>query len=195
MSLQSKTDQQLIDDYVYCGDQASLEFLVHRHKRRIFGYILVVVKNKHLAEDIFQETFIKVVKGLKLGTYRDEGRFLSWVLRIAHNLMMDHYRINKRMRYQEHSKEFDIFETFHVQEQTVEEKLVIDQIHKDIRALLEYLPPEQKEIIIMRHYYNMTFVEIAEELDIGLNTVLGRMRYALKRMRKLIKKKEIVISP
>lgn len=193
MSLQSRTDQQLIDDYV-CGSHESLEFLIHRHKSRVFSYILFIVKNKHLAEDIFQETFIRVVHSLKQDNYRDEGRFLSWVLRIAHNLTMDHYRINKRMRYQDHNSDFDIFDTFLVQEQTVEEKLVIDQIHKDITKLLEYLPPEQKEVIIMRHFYDMSFKEIAEELDINLSTVMARMRYSLRRMRKLIKKKNIIIT-
>jgi len=194
MSLQLTSDAELIDNYL-CGCHASLEVLIHRHKRRIFSYILMVVKDKHLAEDIFQDTFIKVVNTLRNGTYVDQGRFLSWVLRIAHNLMIDHFRISKRIPYMEKNQEMDIFDTIHTEEYSVEEKMVIDQIHKNVRALIEFLPPDQKEVIIMRHYYDMSFKEIAEEIDVSINTALGRMRYGLKNLRRLIEKKELIMEP
>jgi RNA polymerase sigma factor (sigma-70 family) len=193
MSLQLRSDKQLIDDY-YCGCQSSIEILIHRYKRKVYSYLIMLVKDHHLADDLFQDTFIKVVNCLKAGDYKDEGKFIAWVLRIAHNLTMDHFRVSKRIPFIPNREDRDIFDTLHIAERTVEEKFVSDQIHSDLRYLLEYLPPNQKEIIMMRHYYDMSFIEIADELGISTNTATGRMRHALIGIRKLIKKKEIIIT-
>jgi RNA polymerase sigma-70 factor (ECF subfamily) len=194
MSLQLTTDKQLIDSYL-AGSHSSLEVLIHRHKKRVYSYIYMVVKDKHLAEDIFQDTFVKVVNSLRSGAYNDTGKFLPWVMRIAHNITIDHFRISKRIPYVHNSEEKDIFEFIHILEHSTEDKMVIDQIHKNVKALLEFLPPEQKEVIIMRHYYDMSFKEISEEIDTSLNTVLGRMRYGLINLRKIIEQKQLVMTP
>jgi RNA polymerase sigma factor (sigma-70 family) len=193
MSLRSRSDQQLIDDY-QCGCQSSLEILIHRYKRRVFGFLVMLVKDQHLAEDLFQDTFIKVINSLKVGDYHDEGRFIAWVFRIAHNVTMDHFRVSKRITYITNKEDGDIFENIHVKEHTVEEILVVEQIHQELQSLLKFLPTNQQEIIIMRHHYNMTYSEIADELGISTNTATGRMRHALIGIRKLIKEKEIIIT-
>ncbi len=194
MSTVSPTDKQLIDCYL-SGNHSCLEVLINRHKKRIYSYINMMLKDAQLAEDIFQDTFIKVIGTLRSGSYKDEGKFLPWVMRIAHNLIMDHFRVSKHMPMAENKENKDIFESVNILEHSIEDKMVIDQIHKNVRALLEYLPPDQKEIIMMRHYYDMSFIEIAEELDISINTAIGRMRYGLSKMRKLIKQKELIMTP
>jgi RNA polymerase sigma factor (sigma-70 family) len=194
MSLQLVTDKQLINSYL-CGCHSSFEVLVNRYKKRVFLYIFMFVKDKHLSEDLFQDTFIKVVNNLRSGKYEEEGKFLPWVLRIAHNLVMDHFRVSKHIPYFYNKGDHDFSEFIHMLEHTIEDKIVIEQIHKNVKALLNHLPPEQKEVIVMRHYYDMTFKEISEELDISLNTVLGRMRYGLINLRKLIKQKQLEMSP
>jgi RNA polymerase sigma factor (sigma-70 family) len=194
MSIQSSTDQQLIDNYL-SGNHASFEVLIHRYKGRIHSYIMMMVRDSQLTEDIFQDTFFKVVNSLKTGNYTEEGKFLPWAMRIAHNLIMDHFRISKHMPRVENKEDRDVFENIHILEHTIEDIMVKDQIHKNLRALLELLPADQKEIIIMRHYYDMSFADIAEELDVSINTAIGRMRYALRKMRKLIKQKELTMSP
>lgn len=187
------SDQVLIRQFIN-GDHNSLEILVKRHQRKVFSYILLIVKDKHLAEDIFQDTFIKVINTLRAGAYNEEGKFLPWVMRIAHNLVIDYFRKSKRMPYVENSEEYDLFETLRVYEETVEDKMIIAQIHRDVRKLIEYLPEEQKEVLKMRHYKDMSFKDIADQTNVSINTALGRMRYALINLRKMVNEKEIILT-
>jgi RNA polymerase sigma factor (sigma-70 family) len=187
------SDQELIRQFIN-GDHSSLEDLVKRHQRKVFSYILLIVKDKHLAEDIFQDTFIKVINTLRAGAYNEEGKFLPWVMRIAHNLIIDFFRKSKRMPFIENSEEYDLFETLKVYEETIEDKLIIAQIHNDVQRLVEYLPEEQKEVLKMRHYRDMSFKDIAEQTNVSINTALGRMRYALINLRKMVHEKEIILT-
>jgi len=193
MSLQLANDQALIDSYL-SGNHSSLEVLINRHKKRVFTYILMVVKDTHLSEDIFQDTFVKVVNTLRTGTYKEEGKFLQWVMRIAHNLIIDHFRKSKRIPIVENNDDYDIFDSIRILDGSIEDKMVHDQIHSDVRSLIEYLPAEQKEVLIMRHYYDMSFKDIAESTNVSINTALGRMRYALINLRKLIEEKELILT-
>lgn len=186
-------DQELIRQFIN-GDHASLEELIKRHQRKVFSYILLIVKDKHLAEDVFQDTFIKVINTLRAGSYNEEGKFLPWVMRIAHNLIIDFFRKSKRMPYVENSEEYDLFETLKVYEETIEDKIIIAQIHDDVKRLVEYLPEEQKEVLKMRHYNDMSFKDIAEQTNVSINTALGRMRYALINLRKMVSEKEIILT-
>ena len=189
----SISDQELIRQFIN-GDHNSLETLVKRHQRKVFSYILLIVKDKPLAEDIFQDTFIKVINTLRAGTYNEEGKFLPWIMRIAHNLIIDFFRKSKRMPCIENSEEYDLFETLNVVEENIEDKLIIAQIHKDVQKLIEYLPDEQKEVLKMRHYSDMSFKDIAEQTNVSINTALGRMRYALINLRKMVNEKEIILT-
>ena len=193
MPIQLATDQELIDHYLG-GNHSSLEKLIQRHKKRVYSYILMVVRDHHLAEDIFQDTFIKVINTLRSGNYKEEGKFIQWVMRIAHNLIIDHFRKNRRIPTIENDSNFDIFETLKVFDNNVEDRMVVDQIHQDVRALIEFLPPEQREVVMLRHYSDMSFKDIAEETNVSINTALGRMRYALINLRKLIEQKEIMLT-
>ncbi|HPK05003.1 MAG TPA: sigma-70 family RNA polymerase sigma factor [Bacteroidales bacterium] len=194
MNTQHVSDQELISRYLD-GDHSSIEQLISRHQSRVFAYILMVVKDKHLADDIFQDAFIKVINTLRSGSYKEEGKFIQWVMRIAHNLIIDHYRKAKRIPVVENKNEdFDIFSTLRLTDDSIEDRIIIDQIHEDVRKLIEYLPPEQKEVLVMRHYSGMSFKDIAEHTDVSINTALGRMRYALINLRKLIDKKDIVLT-
>jgi RNA polymerase sigma-70 factor (ECF subfamily) len=155
----------------------------------------MVVKDKQLADDIFQDTFIKVINTIRAGSYKEEGKFIQWVMRIAHNLIIDHFRKSKRIPVIDNDHDdFDIFDTVRITDDSVEERMIIEQIYKDVRDLIEYLPPEQKEVLMMRHYSDMSFKDIAEQTDVSINTALGRMRYALINLRKLIKEKEIILT-
>lgn len=188
------SDKSLIERYL-AGDESSLEFLIHRHKDRIYGYIMMVMKDRQLADDVFQDTFVKVINTLKAGSYREEGKFLQWVMRIAHNLMIDHFRRAKRMpKFNSSREDFDIFDTIREKSDSVEQKMIKEQIHQDVRKLIEYLPEEQKEVLKMRHYAKMSFKDIAEVTDVSINTALGRMRYALINLRKMIKEKDLLIT-
>lgn len=194
MAANNVSDKQLISEYL-SGNQTSLERLISRHQNKVFAYILMIVKDKQLADDIFQDTFIKVINTIRAGSYKEEGKFIQWVMRIAHNLIIDHFRKSKRIPVVDNNHdEFDIFETIRYTDPSVEERLVTDQIHEDVRALIEFLPPEQKEVLTMRHYYNMSFKDIAERTDVSINTALGRMRYALINLRKLIKEKNVILT-
>ena len=188
------SDSELIAKYLD-GSQNSLELLIHRHKNRVFAYILMVVKDKQLADDIFQDTFIKVIKTMQAGSYKEEGKFIQWVMRIAHNLIIDYFRKSKRIPVVDNdSSDFDIFDTIQFTDASVEDKMILDQIYKDVRELIEHLPKEQKEVLFMRHYSEMSFKDIAEQTGVSINTALGRMRYALINMRKLIDEKNIVLT-
>lgn len=188
------SDQELIHEYL-SGKTVSLEKLICRHQNRIFAYIIMVVKDKPLADDIFQDTFIKVINTLKSGSYKEEGKFLQWVMRIAHNLIIDHFRKAKRIPVIDvRNNDFDIFNTIAYKEDTIEQKLIIEQIHEDVKKMIEYLPEEQKMVLKMRHYEEMSFKEIAEQTSVSINTALGRMRYALINLRKMAAEKDIILS-
>jgi len=195
MSVQITSDRELIGRYIQ-GDQNGLEQLITRHQNRIFAYILMIVKDRDLANDLFQDTFIKVIKTIRAGSYNEEGKFLQWVMRIAHNLIIDHFRKSNRIPVIDNSKneDFNIFDTINILDKSIEEEMITEQIHKDVRKLVELLPDEQKEVLIMRHYAEMSFKDIAEVTNVSINTALGRMRYALINMRKLIAEKNIVLT-
>jgi RNA polymerase sigma factor (sigma-70 family) len=193
MTTQPVTDQELIGRYL-AGNQPSLEKLIRRHKNRVFAYILMIVKDKELAEDLFQDTFIKVINTIRSGTYKEEGKFIQWVMRIAHNLIIDYFRKSKRIPIVENNDDYNIFDRVRIPVESVEQRLITEQIHEDVKKLIEYLPKEQKEVLIMRHYSDMSFKDIAEQTNVSINTALGRMRYALINLRKLVDEKEIILS-
>ena len=188
------TDQELVVRYRK-GSQESIEVLINRHKNKVYSYILMTVKNTALAEDLFQDTFIKVVQSLDVGRYRENGRFLSWVIRIAHNLIIDYYRKQNKMNtYSNDDYENDLFNNQKLSDMTVEEEIVREQIYEDVRKLLEYLPEEQREVVVLRHYAGLSFKEIADHTNVSINTALGRMRYALINMRKMIEAKNLNLT-
>jgi RNA polymerase sigma-70 factor (ECF subfamily) len=187
-------DNELVQQFMK-GDQESLEILIHRHKSRVFSYILLIVKNQELAEDIFQETFIKVIRSLKRGKYTENGKFVSWVLRISHNLIIDHFRKEKlKGTVSNDSTNVDIFNSQKFAEETIEDQMVKTQILFEVKELINELPEDQQQVIYMRHYLGLSFKEIADQTDVSINTALGRMRYALINMRKLIEKKNMVLT-
>ena len=194
MKLQQFSDQDLVKRFIQ-GDQASIEVLINRHKNKVFTYIILIVKNQSLAEDIFQDTFIKVIKSLKEGKYKDNGKFVSWVIRIAHNLTIDHFRKEKQINtYSNEDYEADIFNSKKLSESTVEDIMVETQIIKEVRLLIDELPDDQKQVILLRHYGGLSFKEIADQTDVSINTALGRMRYALINLRKLIEQKNLSLT-
>ncbi len=188
------TDHDLVKRFID-GEQSSFEILITRHKDKVYTYILLMVKNEHLAQDIFQETFIKVVKSLNSGRYQENGKFISWVIRIAHNLIIDHFRKDKQMKTCSNDDyEMDIFNSSRFSDKTVEESLIHSQIMTDVRALVEHLPDEQKEVIVLRHFMGLSFKEIADQTNVSINTALGRMRYALINLRKLVEEKNLSLT-
>jgi RNA polymerase sigma-70 factor (ECF subfamily) len=186
-----KTDYELVQEFIG-GSQSGIEILIKRHKNRVYTYIMLMVKNGQLAEDIFQDTFIKVIHSLKAGKYKDNGRFLSWVIRIAHNLVIDHFRKEKQMNMLSNDDTVvDLFNNRKLADKNIEDNLIYEQVCTDIRALIEKLPDDQKEVILLRHYGDLSFKEIADQTGVSINTALGRMRYALINLRKLIQKHDI----
>lgn len=192
MCKEQKTDQQLVSSFLG-GDESTLQELILRHERRVFTSIYLLVKDKDLANDLFQETFIKVINTLRSGHYNEEGKFISWVLRIAHNLVIDHFRSLKRMPMVYDTDEYSVFDTLPLTDSNAEDKLIDEQVKNQVRQLIEELPYDQREVVIMRHFANMSFKEIAECTHVSINTSLGRMRYALINLRKLIKDKQLVL--
>jgi len=186
-------DAELIREYLN-GDERSLEFLIERHNRRIFNFIYSKVFDREVTEDIFQDTFIKVIRTMKLGKYNEEGKFLPWVMRIAHNLVVDHYRKSNRMPRYEGSAEFHVFSVLQDDKLNAEKRLIKDQIESDLGIMIDRLPPEQQEVVRMRMYQDMSFKEIAEKTGVSINTALGRMRYALINLRKFIEEHQIVLT-
>ncbi|MBK9421550.1 MAG: sigma-70 family RNA polymerase sigma factor [Flavobacteriales bacterium] len=179
----------------YCGgEEHAFELLLARHKRKVWSHIFLMVRDREVTEDLFQEAFIKVVHHLKADKYNEEGKFLPWVMRIAHNLVIDHFRRLKKMPMSRSSEEYDVFATHAQTDKNVEERIVNAQIDEDVRKLIDQLPPEQKEVVVMRTYLDMSFKEIAEHTDVSINTALGRMRYALINMRRLIKQHKMVLE-
>ncbi|HHJ09585.1 MAG: RNA polymerase subunit sigma-24 [Bacteroidetes bacterium] len=194
MDLAKADEKQLIKSYLN-GNHASLQVLIKRHQNRLYSYIFLLVKDKQLADDIFQDTYLKVINTLKQGNYRDEGKFIQWVMRIAHNLIIDHFRKSKKVSFVEsQNNEYDVFDTIRLTDPSVEERLVTKQIHSDVNKLLQYLPDEQKEVIMLRCYAGLSFRDIAEQTDVSINTALGRMRYALINLRKLIEERKLVLT-
>lgn len=185
-------DSVLVNNYIN-GHEKSLEILIIRHKQRIFSFILSKVSDREVAEDIFQDTFIKVINTLKRGAYNEEGKFLPWVMRISHNLIIDHFRRNKRLPKFNNTDDFDIFDVLSDEMLSVENQIIKEQILSDVQKLVEELPEDQKEVLVMRMYKDMSFKEIAENTDVSINTALGRMRYALINLRKLIEKHNIIL--
>lgn len=188
------SDNALVKQFVD-GDQAAIETLIFRHKKRVFTYILLTVKNHHLAEDIFQDTFIKVIRSLKTGKYIENGKFISWVLRISHNLIIDHFRKEKLLATTSNDdSNIDLFNSPKFSEENIEDKLVHEQITFEVRLLIDELPDDQRQVILLRHYQGLSFKEIADLTDVSINTALGRMRYALINLRKLIEKKNLSLT-
>lgn len=188
------TDNELVVKFIN-GDEQAIETLIHRYKNKVYTYILLTVRDQQLAEDIFQDTFLKVIKSLTDGRYQENGRFLQWVMRIAHNLVIDYFRREKQMNTVSSEKyEFDLFNSNRYSDQTIEDEIIDFQITKDIRRLVDELPADQKEIILLRHYGGLSFKEIADQTNVSINTALGRMRYALINLRKIIKDNNICLT-
>ncbi|MCQ2264054.1 MAG: sigma-70 family RNA polymerase sigma factor [Bacteroidales bacterium] len=186
------SDNELIELYVN-GDESALKTLIQRHEKKVFSYILLSVKNRELAEDIFQDTFIKVINTLRSGNYHEEGKFVQWVMRIANNLKIDYFRKMQRMPAFETNGEFDIFDVIYGSDPSVEQKMITEQIYAEISALVKLLPDEQREVLEMRIYQDISFKDIAEMTNVSINTALGRMRYALINLRKIIKEKNVIV--
>lgn len=186
----TKTDKELIDLYME-GHEFALECLINRHQDKVFTSIMMFVKDTNLAEDIFQDTFIKVLHTLRSGAYKEEGKFAPWVMRISYNLCIDHFRRLKRNPMIATSDGFDIFEVLKFADDNAEDRIIRKETHHKVRKLVESLPDEQKEVVILRHYGNLSFKEIADTTGVSINTALGRMRYALINLRKLIEENAI----
>ena len=194
MNAQVQSDRALLGQYL-AGDQSAISQLIDRHSRRVRDYIRMMVKDRDLADDILQETLIKVVRVIDEGRYTDSGKFLSWVLRIAHNQVIDYFRQQKQQKQlTEADAGYDVLGTLRFAEPTVEDRMVSEQIAADLRNLVEELPAEQREVVKMRYYAYLTFKEIAEATDVSVNTALGRMRYALINLRRMIQEKKMVLS-
>jgi RNA polymerase sigma-70 factor (ECF subfamily) len=193
MQTQNISDSVLVTSFIN-GDERALEVLITRYKSRIYSFIYSKVLDKDVTEDVFQDTFIKVINTLKKGRYNDEGKFLPWVMRIAHNLVIDYFRKNKKQAKFANTDDFDIFSVLKDNEPNAENQLVKEQVFSKIRALIEELPEDQKEVLVMRMYKDMSFKEIADSTNVSINTALGRMRYALINMRKLIEKHSLVLQ-
>jgi RNA polymerase sigma factor (sigma-70 family) len=187
------TDAVLVSNYIK-GDENSLSILIKRHKQKIYSFIYSKVYDRDVTEDVFQDTFIKVIRTLKLGKYNEEGKFLPWVMRIAHNLVIDHFRKNNRMPKFDNNRDFDIFSVISDSSLNAEKSLIKSQVEEDVRRLIEELPEDQKQVLVMRIYNEMSFKEISNSTGVSINTALGRMRYALINLRKVIDKHNIVLT-
>ena len=194
MNVTALSDRVLLNNYL-SGDRSAISELIDRHAKRVRSYIGMMVKDDDIADDIFQETFIKAVKVIDEGRYTDSGKFLSWVLRIAHNRVLDHFRREKSSRQVNESEAgYDVIGTMRFSEPTTEEQIVHEEIEATIRELITLLPDEQQEVVRLRYYDKLSFAEIAEQTDVSINTALGRMRYALINLRRMIQEKNLVLS-
>ena len=193
MNSKSLSDAILVSNYIN-GDESALTVLINRHQQRLYSFIFSKVYDRDVTEDVFQDSFIKVIKTLKLGKYNEEGKFLPWVMRIAHNLVIDYFRKNNRMPKFNNNGDFDIFSVLSDDSLNAEAELVRSQIHDDIRNLVEELPEDQRTVLKMRMYNDMSFREISENTSVSINTALGRMRYALINLRKLIESNNIILT-
>ncbi|KAB2807322.1 RNA polymerase sigma factor [Phaeocystidibacter luteus] len=186
-------DSDLVKEYMK-GRESCLEILINRHQSRVYSYIISKIRDEDLANDVFQDTFVKVINTLRAGRYNEEGKFLPWVMRIAHNLVIDHFRKAKRMPTISPKDDFDIFDIIKDGSPTQEVNMIQEQIESDLLKLVEHLPEEQKEVLRLRIYSKLSFKEIADQTDVSINTALGRMRYALMNLRKLIEKNGVSLT-
>jgi len=186
-------DAVLVKNYMG-GDEGSLSVLIKRHQSKIYGFIYSKVSDRDIADDIFQDTFIKVIKTLKSQSYNEEGKFLPWVMRISHNLIVDHFRRNKKMPMYRETEEFSIFSIMSDNSPNIESQIITEQVESDLQRLIEELPADQKEVLQMRMYQDLSFKEIADLTGVSINTALGRMRYALMNLRKVIDKNKIILT-
>ena len=192
--LEILNDKELVESYRN-GNVASFELLVERHQNKVFSYILMLVKDRQLADDIFQDTFLKIIRTIKAGAYKEEGKFIQFAMRIAHNLVIDHFRKAKRLPMADSvNNEYNIVDNLKYTDRSIEDAMIEDQIHADLRKMIEYLPEEQREVLNMRMYADMSFKDIADATNVSINTALGRMRYALINLRKMIKEKDLILS-
>jgi RNA polymerase sigma-70 factor (ECF subfamily) len=190
----TSTDYELIQRFIE-GEQSCFDEIIHRHKNKVFAYISLYIRDQALVEDIFQDTFLKVIQSVKSGKYVDNGKFLSWVMRIAHNLIIDHFRRIKQMNTTSNDDyESDIFNSKKFSDDNVEDIIIKSQIKKDVRMLIGQLPDDQKEVVILRHYAGLSFKEIADITEVSINTALGRMRYALINLRKIMEENNISLT-
>jgi len=193
MQVTKLSDKELITQYISGNDRA-FEVLLGRHKQKIYTSIYLFVKDHALAEDIFQEVFIKIIDTLRKGKYNHEGKFVQWAMRISYNMCVDYFRRSKRRPKVSPTETFDIFDILPVKEENAEQAIIRSQTHDKVRKLVDMLPPEQREVVILRHYADMSFKEIAQLTRVSINTALGRMRYALINIRKMVEEKEIVLQ-
>ncbi|MBR5198086.1 MAG: sigma-70 family RNA polymerase sigma factor [Alistipes sp.] len=188
------SDRVLLNNYLL-GDRSAISELIERHSKRVRSYIGMMVKDDDVADDIFQDTFIKAVKVIDEGRYTDTGKFLSWVLRIAHNRVLDYFRREKASKQINESEAgYDVIGTLRFSEPTTEDEIIHSEMEQTIRSLVDLLPEEQQEVVRLRYYSKLSFQEIAEQTEVSINTALGRMRYALINLRRLIKEKNIVLN-
>ena len=190
----SLSDSTLINQFT-SGNSHSFSILVDRYQKRVYGFIFSKVKDAELADDVFQDTFVKVIKNLRLGKYKDEGRFLSWVMRIAHNIIMDHFRkINRLPKHESKHEDLDVLDRLIEKSSSVEDLMIETQIHADLSILIDELPQTQKEVLRMRLFQEMSFKDIGEQTGVSINTALGRMRYAILNLRKLIDERNLIFK-
>lgn len=191
--LEILSDRQLVDSYKN-GNVASFELLVERHQNKIFSYILMLVKDRQLADDIFQDTFLKIIRTIKAGAYKEEGKFIQFAMRIAHNLVIDHFRKSNRLPMADSvNNEYSIIDNLKYTDRSIEDEMIEEQVYGDLRKMIDLLPEEQKEVLNMRMYADMSFKEIADATDVSINTALGRMRYALINLRKMVKENNLTL--
>jgi len=193
MAIVQTSDALLVKNYI-AGDENSLSILISRHQSKIYGFIYSKLSDRDKADDIFQDTFIKVIKTLKSNSYNEEGKFLPWVMRISHNLIIDYYRKNKKMPMFRETEDFSIFSIMSDNVPNIESQLITSQVESDLRKLIEELPEDQKEVLVMRMYQDLSFKEISELTGVSINTALGRMRYAIMNLRKVIDKHQIILT-
>ena len=194
MNLKNCSDQELIERFIG-GERKCMEILIYRHKDNLYSYIYFKVNKSYIADDIFQDTIFKVITFLKNGTYSDKGKFLGWLIRIAHNIIIDYYRDEKKLSiYSNVDKDADIFNNKSFSDPTIEDKIIEEQIMEDVKSMITYLPEEQQEVVILRHYGNLTFKEISELTGVSINTSLGRMRYAIHNMKKMVEQRNIILT-
>jgi RNA polymerase sigma-70 factor (ECF subfamily) len=188
------SDYELIERFIK-GEESCFDQIIRRHKNKVFAYISLYIRDQALAEDLFQDTFMKVIQSVRNGKYQDNGKFISWVMRIAHNLIIDHFRRQKQINTVSNDDyESDLFNSKKFAEDNVEDDMIKRQIQKDVRRMISSLPDDQREVVILRHYSGLSFREIADITDVSINTALGRMRYALINMRKMMEEKNISLT-
>ncbi|MBF03983.1 MAG: RNA polymerase subunit sigma-24 [Flavobacterium sp.] len=187
------SDAVLVKNYIE-GDESALSILIERHQSKIYGFIYTKIQDRDICDDVFQDTFIKVIKTLKSKSYNEEGKFLPWVMRIAHNLIIDYFRKSKKMPMQRDNEEYSVFTYLTDTNLNVEDQIILDQVEYDLSRLIDELPEDQKEVLQMRIYQDLSFKEIADSTGVSINTALGRMRYALMNLRKVIEKNQIILT-